>query len=82
MGVLAYLDANEPALARVDDMVLGQSFGTGVIRGQQQSEGGTWVIKVIYGVDVCEGGGKARWTVSLSVKDQWRMGPSVSEAGW
>lgn len=52
MGVLAYLDANEPALARVDDMVWLRFLRDWNDQGQQKLEGRTRVTKAMQDVDV------------------------------
>lgn len=45
---LAYLDANEPASARVDDMVAEQIRRYWSDQGQQELEDKTWLTRVIW----------------------------------
>lgn len=54
MEVLAYLGANEPALARVDDMMLGQIWRDWCDQDEQQPECRTWASRVLWDVDICE----------------------------
>lgn len=47
MGVPAYLDANEPALALVDDMVVDWIYRDWSDRGRRRLGIRTWMITVV-----------------------------------